>query len=610
MAKSSAVINPNLGLYYGLDALMVPSRGLQDGRNFRIKQGKVGNVNLGWQEHSTIDFVDPIMLIDTFYIRSASQKQVIATTKNVYEYDPENDTALYLNRRYATGTVAHDGANPTVVTGTGTSWTTAGIKPGDMIHFGNAAQRSLSATWFEIDVVTDNTHLTLTGDAGAALGAGASYTIRRTFTGDITDFWDSATFTMPDDGAGGVGDDLFFLTNGAEFVHTWDGSATQLVEQSGMNFLCKQLFVYKNMMIYANLSYGGESLPTGMINSDVGLPLNAGDDGTGLSEQFRVNDGVFEILEVEDMGDNLVFYSRDHVTLCQFVGDPLIFIFREAGEGVGPLAGRLVADFGDYHEFIGADAQYLFDGVTLSTVNQQVWREVLRTRDASRQHFGFHHFDEENGELIWAIPLTSDAGVGDEDAPPEQAFTEHYLEEVGDKTPTPFSRRDFPFLTPGTGTVQGALTWDEITETWDQMVIRWNDSQLFTAFPLNLMGDANGTLWKINTIQTGDGSFLPSYVRSGRRATGSGRERNLLTRVYAFAEQLNSTLDVTVRMMDHAAGPATIIDTKEFDTTLPEGRHFTVHYRRGRFFENQFGTDGEPWTISGWDTDIRPGGMR
>jgi len=587
---------------------MVPARGLQDGRNFRIKQGKVGNVNLGWQEHSAIDFVDPIMLIETFYLRAGTQKQIIATTKNVFEYDPETDVALLLNRRYGTGTVAVSG---TTVTGTGTGWFAAGVKVGDYFKVSTADYRTWPGTgWIRITAVdAGGLQLTL-ATTGGTVGAGAVYTISRTFTGDITTFWDSATFAAPDDGAGGVDPDLFFLTNGAEFVHTWDGSATQLVEQAAMNFRCKQLFVYKNMMIYATLTYGGELLPTGMINSDIGLPLNAGDTGTGLSEQFRVNDGVFDITEVEDMGDSLVFYSRDHVTLCQFVGDPLIFIFREAGEGVGPLAGRLVADFGDYHEFIGADAQYLFDGVTLSTINQQLWREVLRTRDAARQHFGFHHFDEENGELIWGIPLTSDAGVGDELEPPEQAFVEHYLEEVGDKTPTPFSRRDFPFLTPGLGVVGSALTWDDITETWDQMVIRWNDSQLFSAFPLNLVGDEAGTLWKINTIQTGAGAFLPSFIRSGRRATGDGRIRSLLKRVYAFAEKLNSVLNVTVRMMDHASGPATIIDTQVFDTSLPEGGHFTVHYRRGRFFENQFGTDGEPWQLSGWDNDVTQGGMR
>jgi hypothetical protein len=86
--------------------------------------------------------------------------------------------------------------------------------------------------------------------------------------------------------------------------------------------------------------------------------------------------------------------------------------------------------------------------------------------------------------------------------------------------------------------------------------------------------------------------------------------RGLLTRVYPFAEQLNEDLDVTVYMMDHASGPATITDTQVFETELPEGQHFTTHYRRGRFFETEFGTDGEAWSLSGYDVDIRAGGTR
>jgi len=829
MARSSSVISPNLGLYYGLDPLMVPARGLQDGRNFRVKQGKLSNVNLGWQPHSAINFGNPIMLVETFFIRGTTQKQVIVTTLDVFEYDHETDVALLLNRRYDTGTVnsggndsftksllhmngadtsttftddnaggsahtwtaagnaqidtaqskfggasglfdgtgdyittpdhadftlgtsdftidfgvrfnasttsqilvehgvdvnnwwrirvgsdsslvfevhvagvtstivrsfladfaatgtwyhvaivrsgnvfkgyvngvdtgggstntisianmssdlrigvqvvsgisdslngwmdefrlsvgsarwtanftpptaAYLGGN-TVLQGAGTAWSTQGIKAGDYIHIGDAAYRTWPGTWVQIASVQTDTQLTLVSNPGTV--SGKAYTIRRTFTGGISDLWDCAVFTAPDDGAGGIGDDLFFLTNGLEFVQTWNGSDTQLVNRSALNFTCRYLQVYKNMMFYAYVTYLGDLLPNSFINSDVGLPLNAGDTGTGLSEQFRVHDGADPILDLEDMGDNLVFYSRRHVTLCQFVGDPLIFIFREAGEGIGPVSHRLIADFGDYHEFLGTDSQYLFDGVTLTRVNEHLWREVLRQRDASREHLGFCHFDEENGDLLWAVPLTSDAGVGDADAPPDEAFVEHYLEEVGDRTPTPFSRRQAPFVCSGYGTVLGALTWDEISETWDQMVIRWNDSQLFAAFPLNLMGSADGQLFKINTIQTGDGDALTSYVRFGRRALGDGRMRGFLQRIYPYLAKLNVLTQVRARIMDHALGPPTIIDEQDFDTTLNEGGHFSVHHRRGRFFEPEFGSEGDPWELSGYDTDVKSGGSR
>jgi len=88
--------------------------------------------------------------------------------------------------------------------------------------------------------------------------------------------------------------------------------------------------------------------------------------------------------------------------------------------------------------------------------------------------------------------------------------------------------------------------------------------------------------------------------------------RGLVARVYPFVTKFGSLLDVTVRLADHAQGPATIVHTDSFDQSLPEGGHFTTPYRRGRFMENEFGADGpsQPYELSGYDLDIKSGGKR
>jgi len=833
-SASTAILNPNLGLYLGIDPLMVPATGLLAGENFRVKNGKLSNINLGWVAYSAIAFVDPITLIDTFFIRGVAEKNIVATTRNLYEWDAEADTALYLNARYATGTVQAGGGNdaftkvlltcdgsdlgttftdsnaggsahtwtaagnahtdtaekkfgtasalldgtgdyvstpdhadfslgsgawtidlwfnctaPTgtnralggqgdvavtaattawslfrttadkirvnvyvggvasqidststftdavntgwhhvavvrtgdilrmfidgvqeggdvAITGTvnnatdvlaigalgayvaevwlgwidefrisvgiarwtaafeppgfaattaaldivlansGTpAWQTNDIAAGDFINFTSATQRSLSATWYEIESVDSESQLTLTSAVPTPI-AGTVYTIRRAFTGNLYDIWDSEVFVNPDDG---TGDDLWFATNGVDYVVSWDGSATQVTIQSALDFTCKRLSVYKNMMIYANITQAGEVLPSSIINSDVGQPL---DVSLGLASQFRIHDGVDHIHEIEDLGDNLIIYSERHVTVAQFVGDPLVFVFRDAASGIGTLATRVVADFGDYHEFLGWDSQYLFDGVSVTEVGKQVWREVLRTRDATRQQMCFNHFNEEQGELMWGVALSSDTGAGsDLESPVETAYVEHYLEEVGDRTPSPFSKRDFPFTCEGYSATTSLTTWDELLDAWEDTFLRWNDSFLSAAFPLSLMGTFGGTIMVINTVQTGAGAALPSYVRTARRALGDGRMRGLLARVYPFASQISpGTLDITVRLSDHASGPITDSETFEFDTALSEGAHFISPFRAARYFELQLGTDGSAWEITGYDIDTRPGGRR
>lgn len=547
-----------------------------------------------------------VTLIDTFFIRGASEVQVFGTKMSLYRYDSDNDQLFYISPTYTTGTVAVAG---TAVTGTGTLWVTNNIAPGDFITFrGTAPETHPYVQWYEIQAVGGETGITLTAavtEGGGTIGAGASYTIRRKFTGDIADVWDTEVFVQPDDG---TGDDLMFFTNGIDPIVKWDGSAASAI-QTLTTIRARRLGAWKNMMLYGWFTLGGDVFPTSFINSDIGKPE---DIVNGLAGQFRVHDGTDHLIEMEDLGDNMVFYSLRHTTLAQFVGDPLVFVFRQASSGIGPIAPRLIADFGDYHEFIGADSQYLFDGVAVTEIGKQVWREVLRIRDPSRHFLGYAHFDEENGDLIWAVPISSDAGVSDPDAHPDEAFVEHYLEEVGERVPDPVSRRQMPFFCGGYSVTRGTTTWDELTSSWDSQGIRWNDSFLLSAFPINLMGGPDGQVYILNASQFGNGVALPSFARFGRRTLGDGRQRGLLQRVYPFAVQnLTNNVTIVTRYADHAAGPITIIQSDIFDQSLAEGVFFVTPYRRGRYFELEIQQlDGELWECEGYDTDGAPGGTR
>jgi hypothetical protein len=222
-----------------------------------------------------------------------------------------------------------------------------------------------------------------------------------------------------------------------------------------------------------------------------------------------------------------------------------------------------------------------------------------------------HTFDEENGDLIWVIPLTTDPKAGTTGAP-ATAYTEHYLEDPGGNAPSPYSKRSFPFTATGYFKRQTGLTWDQLTNTWDQYNFRWNDRFFFSAFPLNLGGTDDGKIYTLNIVQDADGAALNSFVRFGRRPVSDGRMRGVLTRVYPFVQTLSTPLNVKVLMSDSGNGEPMITDVRSFDQTQPEGGHFTVHYRRGRYYEVEFGTTGpaQPWEIVGYDIDLKRGGRR
>ena len=576
-------------------------RMLASGMNFRVKDGKLSNLNLGYELFSAVQLNGPIMVIRSFTTRAGTEHLVIVTTKDVYRYVDASDTFVFLSPIYSTGTAAASG---TAVTGGGGTLWLANAKAGDEISFGANDENDPDATWYEIASVNTNTGITLTASAGT-IGAGV-YTIRKLFTGDLADVWDDEIFVN----ASPSGLNELWLTNGVDDIVRWNGTATTVEVMSALAFKAKVLTVFKNMMIFGNILQGGTNKTTDIINSNPGEPQNV---TTGTSEQFQVHGGTDPIMAMKPIGDVLAIYSKENVVIAHATGDDLVFIFRNAISTIGCKSHRGIADFGNYHEFLGTDSQYIFDGVSVKEINPHVWREIIRQQDPVRVAASFAHFDDENGDLIWSVPSTSDPGAGVDTSPGAQAYAEHYLEGKMDPNyPTPFSKRAFTFTAAGYYSRQSTFTWADLTQAWSTLNFRWNDQFFFTAFPLNLVGDNDGWIYTLNTSQNANGTGLDSFVTFGKRAVIDGKERGLITRVYPFLTPFNTPVNVVLYLSDHAMGVSTITDTQSFDQTLIEGGHFTTHYRRGRFFQLSFSTTGtnKPWELSGFDFDVRRGGKR
>jgi len=603
MAKGTAILRPNFGLYLDRAPLTAPNQAVVDGMNFRVRNGSLSDIGLGYTRFGSIQLDGPVKFIERFARRDGVVKNIIGTPTSLYSLNYGAATVAYLNPRYETGTIAVSNANPAVVTGTGTSFVTAGIKAGDKVYIGASGRTDPSGTWYTVGSVTDNTHLTLTTSVPGTPLSGQSYTIVRIFQANTLTHWSTQVFI--NDAVSG--DDLWMATNGLDWVISWNGDADQVTLNSALGFTCQKLIVYSSMMIYLNLVQSGDNLPTDMINSDVGSPL---DVAGGLSEQFRVHAGADAVIDAELLADNLVIYSQRGVHLCQFVGDPLIFAFRRAVAGVGPVAYAVVANFGDYHEFLGADSMYKFDGSTLVPSATQVWRAKLPFRSVANGPLSFCFFDEGANELLWAIPYNDDP----DSSQPNYAYVEHYSEQMPQNVPQPWSVRQFPFTAVGEITSSATQLWSTLSGTWEDQSWRWNDPTLFAEAPLLLAGDSAGKLYTLGA-QTFNGSVINSFVTFDRRATLDGINRGLISRIYPFVVSPDGgtfNLSVTLYCADHAQGPYTIAQTDSFDISLPEGRHFTTPYRRGRFFGVSFGSStlNATWSLAGWDREVKVGGRR
>lgn len=611
--RDTSVLTPNLGIYLDRPSLALDPRAMRDCLNVRVREGSITRDNMGWarfpDDDNHLQLTYPVMGIDTFFPREGGQFLIILTTRDVFEYDEANKKAVYLTPKYSVGTVDVANGSSTVV-GNGTSWSEE-LKQGDFIHIGSGGQRELDVDWYEIANIVNDTELTLVGDYDGDTESEVDYTARKVFTGSTRNPWSMETFPAALNVGGGDDGDRWYATNGVDRVIAWrNGLEEVYFPDLGDLETARFLTRYKNIMIYGGVRTDGELKSFSIRTSAIGEPENV---VTDEAAEFVVHDGVDPLLTAVPIGDNLAIYGERSITLAQFVGGETLFVFRTAISGLGPLSGRAVADFGDFHSFLGPDSQYRFDGIGVQEQGFQIWRDVIRRQSPQRLDLINGHFDEESGELLWVMPLTTDSDP--EDGPPERAFVEHYLELVGENEPAPFTIREIPATAMGFFSRETTLTWQTVSGTWEEQNYRWNDRFLQAAFPLNLFGTQDGGVYILNERDSKAGDPITSYVRFGRRALGGIRRKGTVMRVYPFVETLSNAsheLEVRVHLTNEPAGRTTMNGPFAYDLRHSTSKNFVSPRRTGRYAEIEFRTEGtgRPWTLQGYDIDVVPAGER
>ena len=527
---------------------LVPKRGMKDCNNVRITQGKVVFDNLGWSEFP--DDVTPLnldgkpaLLIKSFELRNGSTRTVFGNTTDLFQYIDLSGTVEYLTPITESGTATVTNGSAIVV-GVGTTWT-ADVSVGDQFSFG-ASETDPTATWYTVLTVDNDLQITLTTNFAEASAGPAAYTIRNLFTGLISDPWFTEEFYNGSGlgGASATGDRLYF-TNGVDPVSAWDGSAAQVYFPALGNVdTCVDLVRYKNKLIYVAPTVGGSFEKVSIRGSDIGQPEQT---VTGEAVELVVKDSVDQLVRGLRLGEQLVLYGNKSITLAQNVSLPLVYVFRGVVVDYGPLSGRGIAAFPDFHDFVGADREYRFNGATAQPINDHVFRDVTRRITPERNGFLHSHIVDELGELMWAVPLTSDADA--EKGTTEQVFTTHYMENTGERNPQAFTKRELPALCFGEYKRETTLTWAQISAQWQNFNFRWNDQFFFAQFPIQLYGDELGNIFSLNTNTSKNGVAMDSFARFARVAVGTQETSAVIRRIYPYLEEIAASTDsVDIRL--------------------------------------------------------------
>ena len=261
----------------------------------------------GMTKFSETALTGRVMLQFRFVRANQNPYNLIFTTTDIYSVDFSNSRFDILTPVYTTGTIEVQAGTPTILRGTGTTWTT-NAKAGDYVKLGSGSVHT-GSTWYLIASVDSDTQITTTTSM-ATTGAGASYVIRKTYTGSNTDFWTCTKFT--DSSLG----DIVVATNGVD-VPIYTTGAAAAVQLTGLVSTMKAKYVtsYAERLVFAWTVEGGNNQPERYRWSDV---ANANsyqsgdfedliDDGTGITGMIK--HGAYLILTKET-----IFYAVRPVT--------------------------------------------------------------------------------------------------------------------------------------------------------------------------------------------------------------------------------------------------------------------------------------------------------
>lgn len=651
-ARPRNLRRPDMGLYLDRNEFEGDPRSLTSCNNLRIKDKELSGRNMGWEpfpeaigegNQYNLDN-EQVLWIDTFRLRSGTLLTMFANQNDLFLHDALGPTLKYLTPLFAGllgnvigGNVGEVDNFHIVATSSpgflGTRLTipiAAGyglnVKPGDFIHFGSNTQNLPSAIWHEIATVGPlGSELTTVTDPGV-IPLSTALTIRQVFTGTNFDLWDGETFqdaqtTVILDGTGGNRDeDTFYITNGITMV-LWNGN-TLSASWFFPGFITRRFQYHRQIMMAYFINEAGQQKPGAIKTSRLNFPE---DFATEEATEFVSANSTSDILRIEPLGDSVVGYYGQDIEIFTFVGPPLFWLIRSAVPGIGILAPGALADFGDFHEILSHDRAYRFDGVTVTEVMGQVMREVLRTQAPNRERRSYVHIDDEQGEAIWSVPLSTDGG--DTDAPPVSAFTQHYLEQPAQNVPPPMMQRDFPFTATGyyirdTGAIRFSDFAGRDSDGFNLVDFAWNDRALQAAFPFSIAGDGDGNLWILSTTSTKgipNSPFTEAIVQTATfpyfaLIDGNTNGHVQFIEPYADAKGNAYNLEIlfqTVDRYDDNQPPIDSIASYDLDHSSDRRVPLRVAGRYGRTtFQNDSTILGSFFVCGGYRVSIAPMGDR
>ena len=248
--------------------------------------------------------------------------------------------------------------------------------------------------WYAIASFDSDTALTLSASAGT-ISAG-DYVIKREYTGDVDNTWQSC-FPYEDSPAN---DKIMLSTNGVDFLQIWRG-----IQDDELTYF-EDLLTYPNICKHVGFwgTVGAEHIicsnvydtATSAWNSSAIEVSDAGEISWQDGAVYPLFDSSSPILGIVSLQTRFVIYKKDSISLAEAsyssdVTNPLT-IQQGLKRSLGTCSIDTVVDTGQFHLFFTGSRIAKFDGYNHAYVDEGVYLYINRIMNKNyvERSFAFH----------------------------------------------------------------------------------------------------------------------------------------------------------------------------------------------------------------------------
>jgi len=392
------------------------------------------------------------------------------------------------------------------------------------------------------------------------------------------------------------------LNNGIDvpFVASPNDTSFSSLSNWDSTWRTKVVKVYKNFLVAIGIQKGATEYPmmikwSGEIEPNSTTANWDETDITSLAGENTIAGGDGKILDIEELGDQMLIYTPSSVWSMQLIGGQFVFIFRKVFSDTGLASVGAVKEFDGKHFCVSVDDIYIHNGITKKSVaDGRVIKSLQRESDDPSAIKV--HKDSINKSMLVCYKTKSSASLN-------MAWVWNWVSDTWTKIELPGVVN--LFTAPRLGS---PVLFDDMSETYNSS--SWTYSSLS---PKNLEEQllwtrSDGLVDVYGSSFTHNGSNYTSYVEQSfidlDELVGQGTSGiNQLKRIYP---QISGEGDITIRT-GGANSPRGAVSWNDPVTYSINGGHKLDVRTTKRYLAIRLESSGSgSWRLTGWDLDITP----